>query len=100
MGWMKAALACAYRRAEKYLDVQRQEVCRQGIEVRTRVCDRSPAEAIVTMAVTEGVDLIVMSSRGRRDLAHWDTSMVADMVVRRSPCPVLLMDSDGCGESR
>ena len=97
-GWMKAALACAYRKAREYLDAQQQEVCQQGIEVRTLMSDRSPAEGILEVAASKQVDLIVMNGQGQQDSARWNLSSVADTVARQSACPVLLMPSAAQGE--
>jgi nucleotide-binding universal stress UspA family protein len=97
-GWMKAALACAYRKAREYLDVQQQEVCRHGIEVRTLMSDRSPAKGILEVAAGEKVDLIVMNGQGQQDSARWNLSRIADTVARQSSCPVLLMPSAAQGE--
>jgi nucleotide-binding universal stress UspA family protein len=92
-GWRNAALACAYRKAQEYLDAQQQTVCRLGIEVRTLMSDRAPAEAIINMAVSEEVDLIVMNGQGPQDSVRWNLSNVAGTVARQSPCPVLFMTS-------
>ena len=65
IGWERQARACAYRKAQSYLDARQQELYEQGIEVRALMRDQSPAEDILQVVVREGIDLIVMSAHGR-----------------------------------
>jgi nucleotide-binding universal stress UspA family protein len=48
-----------------------------------------PADAIIQVAETEEVDLIVMGTHGRRGLTRLLMGSVAEAVVRRATCPVL-----------
>ena len=64
----------------------------QGLDnanVRQEVGIGTPYRAIVDAAVSEGVDLIVMSTHGRTGLAHMLIGSVTERVLRRAPCPVL-----------
>ena len=56
----------------------------------TRKSD-APADEIVRYAGTEGIDLIVMGTHGRKGVAHFFVGSVAEHVVRSAPCPVLTM---------
>lgn len=47
--------------------------------------------AILRTAADLGCDLIVMSSHGTSGLARWFTGSVAEEVVRRAACPVLVI---------
>jgi nucleotide-binding universal stress UspA family protein len=47
------------------------------------------ADAIVEFARAEGIDLIVMGTRGRGAIAQVLVGSVAERVVRTAPCPVL-----------
>jgi len=47
------------------------------------------AEAIVTYANAEAVDVIVLGTHGRSGLAHLFLGSVAERVIRLAPCPVL-----------
>ena len=49
------------------------------------------ARAIVDRASQLGTDLIVMGSHGRAGMAHVMLGSVAEEVVRRAPCAVLLV---------
>jgi nucleotide-binding universal stress UspA family protein len=48
-----------------------------------------PGDEIVRYAEDEGIDLIVMGTHGRVNVAHQQIGSVADQVVRAAPCPVL-----------
>jgi nucleotide-binding universal stress UspA family protein len=50
---------------------------------------RVPAPAIAQYAKDEGIDLIVMGTRGRGGVTHLLLGSVAEKVVRTAPCPVL-----------
>ena len=50
-----------------------------------------PAAAIVRLAKEEKVDLIVMGTHGRSGLSRALLGSVAEAVVRRAPCPVLMV---------
>jgi nucleotide-binding universal stress UspA family protein len=52
-----------------------------------------PAKEIVRIADDEEVEMIVMSTRGRTGLAHVLMGSVAEKVVRRASCPVLVFKS-------
>lgn len=56
-----------------------------------RLVTGAPADAIVDLAKEEGVDLIVMSSHGRTGLGRLLMGSVAEVVMRRAECPVLIV---------
>ena len=91
LGWMDEAYAHAREEVESYLKARQDALRRQGLDVEIVLLgDHSPAEKIIDTAVSQNVDLIVMSTHGRSGLARWALGSVADKVVRHSPCPVLL----------
>jgi nucleotide-binding universal stress UspA family protein len=49
----------------------------------------SPVEAIVTYALDERIDLIIIATHGRAGLSHVFLGSVAERIVREAPCPVL-----------
>jgi nucleotide-binding universal stress UspA family protein len=51
----------------------------------------SPTLEIVEMARSLPADLIVISTHGRTGLKHVVLGSVAEHVVRRAPCPVLVV---------
>ena len=50
-----------------------------------------PAAEIVRMAEEEGVEMIVMSTHGRKGLLRMLMGSVAEAVVRRARCPVVTL---------
>lgn len=56
---------------------------------RGRVVEGSPAESIVRLASEENATAIVMSTHGRKGLAHMLLGSVTERVVRTSPVPVI-----------
>jgi nucleotide-binding universal stress UspA family protein len=52
-----------------------------------------PAQAIVDFATANQMDLIVMSTHGRTGLARLVYGSVAEQVLHRAPCPILLIRS-------
>ena len=81
----------ARQEAEEYLYSKRDELMRAGYNVKAFVGEASPAEHIMGIAAEQTVDLIVMSTHGRRGLTRWALGSVADKIVRHGPCPVLLI---------
>jgi nucleotide-binding universal stress UspA family protein len=64
----------------------------RNAEVPTRdvvITSMSPANAILTYANDQAIDLIVMGTHGRGAVAHFLLGGVTDSVVRSAPCPVL-----------
>lgn len=48
-------------------------------------------ESILSIAETEAVDLIVMSTHGRSGLSRWVYGSVAAKVLQAAPCPIFLV---------
>ncbi len=51
-------------------------------------------QEIINFAKTHKVDLIVMSTHGRTGVKHFLLGSVAERVVRRSPCPVMVVPAE------
>jgi universal stress protein A len=62
-----------------------------GLTVKTEVLSGIPARRIADYARRQHVDLIVMGSHGRTGVSRALLGSVAEAVVRRSPCPVLVV---------
>jgi nucleotide-binding universal stress UspA family protein len=63
---------------------------RGGVRARAvALSSGSIAQAILTYADTEQIDLIIVGTHGRTGFAHFFMGSVAQHVVRRAPCPVL-----------
>jgi nucleotide-binding universal stress UspA family protein len=68
----------------------------QGVQARPLLRDTSaktPADSIVTEAVTQQADLIVLGTHGRRGLERLALGSDAELVVRSASVPVLLVRS-------
>ena len=50
-----------------------------------------PADEIIDFANQDGTDLIVMATHGRSGFQHMLLGSVAERVVRKAPCPVLVV---------
>jgi len=61
------------------------------VEIRQVVEIGAPFKNIVEVAEREQVDVIVMSTHGRTGLSHMMLGSVAEKVVARAPCPVLVV---------
>lgn len=55
-----------------------------------RVLMGDPAETVVRVAREEEADMIVVGSHGRTGLVRLLMGSVAEVIVRRAPCPVLV----------
>jgi nucleotide-binding universal stress UspA family protein len=55
------------------------------------VKNNDPRDAILEATGETGADLIVMGSHGRRGVSRWVLGSVAEDVLRRAPCPVLVV---------
>jgi len=93
----------AYGGGELYYGIEepsREEIKRMLVEVvpadptvpyEHRLMIGSPATAIIEMARREKAELIVMASHGRTGLTRFLMGSVAEDVVRKAECPVLVV---------
>ena len=81
--------AHAIRRAEDYLREHAKGLREQGLQVTVRAVVGAPAASILDLCRREGVDLVVMATRGRSSLGRALLGSVADQVIRHSGVPVL-----------
>jgi universal stress protein A len=62
-----------------------------GLECQTKSVEGSPGDEIVDYAAKIGADLIVMGSHGRTGLGRILLGSVAEKVLHRATCPVLVV---------
>ncbi|HVZ72904.1 MAG TPA: universal stress protein [Polyangia bacterium] len=62
-----------------------------GVVCQTNSLDGFPAKELVRHAAKTGADLIVVGTHGRTGLEHVLLGSVAERVVQRSACPVLVV---------
>jgi nucleotide-binding universal stress UspA family protein len=73
-----------------------------SVEVSQKVEFGTPEEKIIETAKTEGVDLIIMATRGMSGLSRIVLGSVTEQVIRNAPCPVVAIPpyfSVGRGDS-
>jgi nucleotide-binding universal stress UspA family protein len=63
----------------------------RGVSVETAVVEGDPADRIVEYVASEGIDLVVMPTHGRPELAKTIVGSVTDRVIRTSPVPVVVV---------
>jgi nucleotide-binding universal stress UspA family protein len=68
-----------------------------GLHIQTRVLHGTPHREIVDLVQTERADLVVMGTHGRTGLEHALLGSVAERVVRKAICPVLIVRDGAAG---
>jgi nucleotide-binding universal stress UspA family protein len=66
-----------------------------GVQVEHQILHGVPFAAIIKLARDEGAELIVMSTHGRTGIKHALIGSVAEKVVRKAHCPVLVVRPEG-----
>jgi nucleotide-binding universal stress UspA family protein len=64
-------------------------LARDGVQIDCVALEGRAPEMIVSVAEEARVDLIVMGTHGRRELAHGPLGSVAEQLLNTAPCPVL-----------
>jgi nucleotide-binding universal stress UspA family protein len=61
--------------------------------IETAVVTGKPENSIIQFAAENDIDLIILSTHGRSGLTRWSFGRVAEKVLRRSPCPTVILRS-------
>ncbi|MBL8093842.1 MAG: universal stress protein [Anaerolineales bacterium] len=77
--------------ADRYLEHVAQRLTSKGVQVRTRAVVGSAAGVICSIAQSDPVDLIVMSTHGRTGAQRLIYGSVVDAVLRAAHVPVMLV---------
>lgn len=88
---LQAAITARMKEAETILKKALEAVGETPGEVHTEILESSPAEAILDVAKTREVDLIVMGSRGIGRLKGLLIGSQSQKVVQHALCPVLIV---------
>lgn len=72
----------------KLMDLKARAVA-LGISVQSYVATGIPSEEVSAVARTQGVELIVVGTRGKTGLEHILLGSTAERIIRMAPCPVL-----------
>jgi len=67
---------------------------KHGVEVSLDVRIGSPSDSILEVAAEEGVSLIILGSHGKTGLSRLLMGSVAESVVRKAKCPVLIVKAE------
>lgn len=76
---------------EEQLTALAQEKAGAGLEISTHVLEGTPFSEIVKLSRDEGADILIMGTRGLTGLKHVLIGSTAEKVVRKAPCPVLVL---------
>jgi len=88
-GVRDAAASAEHRVCERFLGEAAQELKAKGLEVETVCASGNPAREIIGYADKSSVDLIVMATHGKGEVA-WVLGSVAEKVVSHATVPVFL----------
>ena len=74
-----------------YLEQIAVDLRESGLAVECRVQGGDPSSAIIELAESDKVDLVVMTSHGRTGLARWVYGSVAEKVLHHARCPLMFV---------
>lgn len=83
--------AVQHRLCNNYLRGVRQTHLDYETPIQIEVIDGDPAAVILDIAISEQIDLIVMTTHGRTGINRWMYGSVTERVLRHAPCPVLAL---------
>jgi nucleotide-binding universal stress UspA family protein len=83
-----AVLKADGEKALAYVSSKGQEA---GVGVSARMARGYPSEEIIKLASAEGVEMIVVGNLGKTGLEHLLLGSVSEAVVKKAPCPVLVV---------
>ncbi|MDG2051574.1 MAG: universal stress protein [Myxococcota bacterium] len=83
--------------AEQKLVEFEESAASRGVSARTVLTLGTPGPALSEMARDEGVDCLVVGSRGLTGVKHLVLGSTAEHAVRNAPCPVLAIHPDDGG---
>ncbi len=82
-------------RSQDYVDKIADGLKKEGIKTHGVVVWGRPADEILKYVKEKNIDLVVMSTHGRSGMSHWALGSVAEMVIRNSTAPVLIIPPHG-----
>jgi nucleotide-binding universal stress UspA family protein len=77
--------------AEGSLKVARERLKQLGFNVTTRMVETNTEEGILDVAAEFGANLIIVTSHARKGMARFFHHSVAQAIVHRAPCSVLVL---------
>ncbi len=91
IGGYESAAAVLKGDGEKALEYAAEASKSVAVEVEKRLVRGYPADEIIKMAIDEGVSMVVVGNLGKTGLEHLLLGSVSEAVVKKSPCPVLVV---------
>ncbi len=82
----------ALKRAERCMDRLCEEQLQSCPNFQKRRVSGDPATEILKTIDSEGINLVIMGTHGRKGLDHMIFGSVAENVVKKSPVPVLVIN--------
>lgn len=79
------------KRAQEYLDGVAERGELKGLIAKTEARTGDAVESILSAAADAKSDLLVVSTHGRSGLGHLMLGSVTEKLLRRAPCPVLVV---------
>jgi len=76
---------------EDALEYLTEKCASAGVKSSTKITRGYPAEEILKIAQAEKIDLIIVGNLGKTNLEYMFMGSVSETVVKRSPCPVLVV---------
>lgn len=91
---MAKAIQTGEYEADLYLRSVRKHLLPSVVPIATAVIIGKPDKDIIEYAKENDTDLIIMSTHGRSGITRWSFGRTADKVLRRSPCPTVILRSE------
>ncbi len=91
MIWQSVSSDSRKEHVQKAFDSKMEELGLSGVHFSTAV--GNPSSEIIDYATTQGIDLIVLPSKGKTGIERFLLGSVAERVVRHAHCPVLVLRS-------
>jgi nucleotide-binding universal stress UspA family protein len=81
--------------AAEYLQEVAQRLKNPKVDLKSEVLMGSVADKLADYSETNEIDLILIATHGRSGISRWVRGSIADMVLRFSRVPVLMVRADG-----
>ena len=79
--------------SEKTMDRICEEQLKNCQNLQRRITVGDPSNEILNTIESEGIDLVIMGTHGRKGLDHAIFGSVAEKVMKKSPVPVLIINT-------
>ena len=80
--------------AQEDLDVVLQDLLVAGLKAESAVEIGNPADVILEKSGAPDINLVIMGSHGKKGLSRFIMGSVAETVVRKAQCPVLIVKAE------